>query len=349
MIASRRHFLRAASATAAAPLFPNIVTANKSGTKPVVIGEGAHQYECHHGWGQVPEHIQWADTHGVAVDNEGLVYVKHRGAGKEPIDTIAVFEGGSGKFVRSFGKAYWGGGHGIDLRQEGNAQFLYLSDTRHGLVAKTTLKGEQLWAKSFPEMSGFYHKKKRFSPTNIAFAPDGGFYVADGYGSNYIHQYDKEAQWVRSWGGTGSRPGTMKTPHGLWLDDRPGREPSLAVADRANARIQYFSLDGKHLSFLEGLSFPADIDIRGDVMLVPDLHARITLFDNQNNVISHLGYSEDWTKKALGNKFEMRRKPEMWEAGRFIHPHDACFDHEGNIYVTEWVATGRVSFLKKVS
>ncbi|HVJ69698.1 MAG TPA: hypothetical protein VM510_17100, partial [Caulifigura sp.] len=29
-------------------------------------------------------------------------------------------------------------------------------------------------------------------------------------------------------------------------------------------------------------------------------------------------------------------------------PHDACFDPQGNIYVAEWVATGRVSKLKRV-
>jgi len=28
-------------------------------------------------------------------------------------------------------------------------------------------------------------------------------------------------------------------------------------------------------------------------------------------------------------------------AGKFVHPHDACFDKDGNIYVVEWVSTGR--------
>jgi len=44
-----------------------------------------------------------------------------------------------------------------------------------------------------------------------------------------------------------------------------------------------------------------------------------------------------------------RGKPETWVAGKFVHPHDACFDNDGNIIVAEWVATGRVSRLKKVS
>ncbi|MBC7853583.1 MAG: hypothetical protein IAF94_09115, partial [Pirellulaceae bacterium] len=45
---------------------------------------------------------------------------------------------------------------------------------------------------------------------------------------------------------------------------------------------------------------------------------------------------------------KMREQPATWESGRFVHPHDACFDKEGNIFVVEWVLTGRVSLLKKV-
>jgi hypothetical protein len=143
----------------------------------------------------------------------------------------------------------------------------------------------------------------------------------------------------------------MKTPHGLWLDNRPGREPSLVVADRANARLQYFTFDGKHLSFNTDVSFPAHFDLRGEVMLVPDLHARVTLFDKDNKVITHLGYDPEWTKKVLekvDNAFKLRTEPGQWVNGKFLHPHDACFDKAGNIFVVEWVPTGRVSFLRHV-
>ena len=102
-----------------------------------------------------------------------------------------------------------------------------------------------------------------------------------------------------------------------------------------------------------GLSYPAHLDLRGDVMLCPDLHARVTLFDKENKVIAHLGFNQEWTDKVLNKGgqggFIMRTKPETWEDGRFIHPHDACFDKEGNIFVVEWVSTGRVTKLRKVS
>ena len=41
--------------------------------------------------------------------------------------------------------------------------------------------------------------------------------------------------------------------------------------------------------------------------------------------------------------------PTRWQAGKFIHPHDACFDKDGNIFVVEWVATGRVTKLRHLS
>ena len=348
-IDSRRTFLKTAGATVAGSFFaPAILgAADKAGTKPPLVGEDAFQYEVTHGWGGTPKHIKWGETHGVCVDETGLIYIKHRSRAKTPQDAIVVYDA-DGKFVRSFGKEYHGGGHGIDVRKEGNEEFLYLSDVKHGIVAKTSLTGEVVWKIGRPEAPAHYQDtKRRYSPTNIAFAPDGGFYVGDGYGSHYIHKYTSDGKPEFFWGGSGTEAGKMKTPHGMWLDTRDGT-PKIAVCDRANHRLQYFSLDSKHLGFVNTVSFPADIDIQGDIMLVSDLHARVTLFDKQNQVITHLGYDQDWTNRVLDG-FKIRTQPKQWEAGRFVHPHDACFDQAGNIFVTEWVSTGRISKLKKVS
>lgn len=344
----RRAFLKQSAATAsllAAGAGPNILHADKAGTKNAVMGQGDYRYECLHDWGQLPDSIKWQTTHGVAIDAAGLIYIKHLGYGNTPLDTIVVFDK-DGKFVRSFGKEYHQGGHGIDIRKDGNEEFLYLSDIFNRQVIKTNLKGEVVWKLDYPKEAKVYEKKEQYRPTNVAFAPDGGFYVGDGYGSNYIHQYDKDARWVRTWGGTGTEPGKMKTPHGLWLDNRPGREVSLVVADRANARLQYFTLDGKHIGFVNDFLFPAHFDIRGEVLLVPDLHARVTLLDKANKPIVHLGDDAEWRKKVLDG-FKMRGQPKEWLPGKFIHPHDACFDKDGNIFVVEWVQTGRVTLLKR--
>jgi hypothetical protein len=271
------------------------------------------------------------------------------------MDTVVVFDP-TGKYFRSFGKEYFYGGHGIDLRKEGSEEFLYLSNNapregprkgQHGDVIKTTLQGEVVWKKlGPPPETDVYEGNKPYSPTNIAFAPDGGFYVADGYGSHYIHQYDRDARYVRTWGGAGMEPGKLQTPHGLWLDDRPGREPALVVADRANARLQYFTLDGRHQGFVYDMLLPAHFDIRGDVLLVPDLQARVTLLDRDNEPIVHLGDDLAWRKEV--KKLKIRTDPRQWRPGKFVHPHDACFDKDGNIFVVEWVDSGRITLLRQV-
>jgi len=347
----RRQFLKTAGAAvgslAAAPMF--LHATDKAGSKTPVVGKGEFTYECHHNWGELPDSVQWGDTHGVTVDANGLIYVKHRNHGRKKMDSIVVFDP-KGKYVRSFGKTYHGAGHGIDLRKEGGEEFLYLSCIQMGIVVKTNLKGEEVWRIGRPTKPEHYkNKKARYSPTNLAFAPDGGIYVGDGYGSHFVHQYDAKNNLVRTFGGRGTGKGQLRTPHGIWLDDRPGRKPSLVVADRANARLQYFTLDGKHLGYVKEVSFPADIDIRGEIMLVPDLHARVTLFDKHNKVITHLGYDPAWTKQVLANRLALRRDPKKYRPGKFVHPHDACFDKHGNIFVAEWVPRGRVTFLKKVA
>jgi len=122
------------------------------------------------------------------------------------------------------------------------------------------------------------------------------------------------------------------------------------VCDRANFRLQWFDLNGNFLKASkpsEMVLFPANIDTRGEVMLEPDLHARVSLFGKDNQPLVHLGEDAEWRKKVLDG-FKVRQKPQTCPAGKFIHPHDACFDKDGNIFVVEWVATGRVTLLKRV-
>ena len=114
-----------------------------------------------------------------------------------------------------------------------------------------------------------------------------------------------------------------------------------------NGRLQWFTLDGEHLETLDGFMLPANVDTFGELMLVPELQARVTLLDGKNKVVAQLGDDAAWGTEVM--KREVRKHPAQWPDGKFIHPHDACFDAHGNIFVCEWVATGRVSKLRKVS
>jgi hypothetical protein len=344
---SRRDFNKVVAAGLAASIAPAAVLADdKAGARLPVLGSGAHAYEAIHGWGQLPEHIRWGDTHGVCFDQQGLVYITHQSTAPQPMDAIVVFDP-QGKYVRSFGKEFHGGGHGLAIRKEGSEEFLYVCDIKNRRVAKVSLRGRMVWTRDYPQESGVYKRAEEYCPTNVAFAPDGGFYVGDGYGSSYIHQYDKDAKWVRTWGGAGSEPGKLRCPHGLWFDDRPGRTPALVVADRANSRLQYFTPDGQHQGFTPGLPHPCYFSIRGDLLLVPDLHSRVTILDRDNKPLVHLGYDAAWTQRVQSEG--LRNKPDQWQPGRFVHPHHAAFDPEGNIFVVEWVPIGRVTKLRHVS
>lgn len=357
--ATRRTFLKAAAAVAVGPAVgPFIHAADKSGSKLPVIGSGQYMYECHHDWGManLPAGAHYGNaSHGVAIDDAGFIYITHYG---DP-GSIFVFDP-EARFVKALGdfhqlpdgdaKTRSGRGHGIDIRKEGGDEFLYLSASDTALdFVKMDLKGELVWRKGRAELhadSGRYAPEAAYRPTNTSFAPDGGYFLGDGYGSNLIHQYDHLDRYVRTIGGTGTEDGQFRTPHGQWLDDRDGI-PKLVVADRANERLQWFDMDGRHLKSLGGFLFPADIDTQGDLLLVPDLHCRVTLLDKDNQVLVHLGDDPEWRKVALEG-FKMRGQRDQWQPGKFVHPHDACFDRDGNIFVAEWVSTGRVTKLRKV-
>jgi hypothetical protein len=181
-------------------------------------------------------------------------------------------------------------------------------------------------------------------PTNFAFLDDGGFLLADGYGAFKIHRYDKDAKWVSCFGGAGAGEGTFDTAHGLWVDRRPGRTPSIVVTDRAHNTLQYFTMDGVYLETLSGYGLPANVDTWQNLMLVPELKARVTLLDEKNQVVARLGAAVD----RLGEVKDLRSRPDQWMDGQFIHPHDACFAANGDIFVAEWVGTGRITRLIRV-
>jgi hypothetical protein len=313
VVTGRRQFLRAGVAVAAAGVAaPMVLAESKAEPALAVVGEGAFRYECHHGWGQLPEKAGYGGaSHGIALDAAGLIYISHQGSP----GTVFVFDP-QGKFIRSFGQEFKGEGHGIDIRKEGSEEFVYLAPSGAQYpFAKTNLKGEIVWTKSKADIGKdmaaagdkrAYGEKSRYRPTNCSFRPDGGYYLGEGYGSSLIHEYDKNDKYVRTLGGEGKNDGQFSTPHGQC------------------------------------------IDVQGEIMLVPDLHCRITLLDKDNKPVAQLGDDPQWRAQALAG-FKMRGQRDQWKPGRFIHPHDAKFLPNGDILVAEWVVGGRVTLLRKLA
>jgi len=317
---------------------------NKSGSAKPIVGTGDHTYEVTHDWGELPADIKYGNTHGVCEDGQGRIYVHHTvNAASESHDTMVVFDP-NGKFVKSWGAEFRGGAHGLKIQREGNQEFLYLCDTKRAVVVKSTLDGEEVFMLGYPSMAEPYsHGYIKYSPTNLAIAPDGDIYVGDGYGSSYINQYDAAGNYIRTFGGKGPEIGKLDCPHGLMVDTRT--KPMLVVADRGNHRIQRFSFDGTPIDTISGTNLPCHFNVfrNGDVV-VPDLGARVTLFDKNNQVIEHLG---DDSQSKWSETRKLSR--DHFTPGKFVCPHSACFDHAGNIFVVEWVEVGRVTKLRHVS
>ncbi|MBL8813675.1 MAG: hypothetical protein JNM43_26145 [Planctomycetaceae bacterium] len=355
MSVARRSVLKSAVIGAGLFVAPRLSRASGS-RRETVIGTGDYQYRVNHAFAQLPDKYTWQTTHNVALDSAQNLYVIHEGRrDQKDHPSIFVFDP-SGKFIRAFGAQFQGGGHGIEVRKEGNQEFLYVAAYQQvKAFAKLTLNGEIVWYKKAPMESGLYAdgeststepswNRKGFLPTNFAFLDDGGFLLADGYGTFAIHRFDKDGNWKSCFGGAGEGKGTFNTAHGLWIDNRPGREPSIVVTDRAHNTLQIFSMDGVYKETISGFGLPANIDTLNNLMLVPELKACVSILNEKNEVVAQLGRAVE----RLDQVKDLRGQPAQWQDGQFVHPHDACFAPNGDIFVAEWVATGRITKLEKV-
>jgi DNA-binding beta-propeller fold protein YncE len=80
-------------------------------------------------------------------------------------------------------------------------------------------------------------------PTDIAWLPDGTFFVSDGYDNARVVKFDKTGRYLLSWGTKGSGPGQFNLVHGVTVG--PDRE--VWVVDRDNNRVQVFDENGRFL------------------------------------------------------------------------------------------------------
>ena len=340
--ADRRTFLAAALAAGVGPSAFGRSTIAKGiqASEMPILGTGDHRYVCEHDWLTAPEGIVFGDTHGLAQDASGRIYVAHTvGAGATVRDAVCVYES-DGRFLKSWGAEYAGGAHGLDLRHEPDGERLYHCDTRRREVVKTTLDGRAVWTAGCPLESGVYTEAGQWCPTNVAFLPDGDLLVADGYGRSFVHRYGSDGTWKSVFLKPGTDPGTVSCPHGLWIDER-GDDPRVVVADRRNRRIQVFDLEGTPMSVHQkGVRRPCDVDFHEGLMLVPDLESVVTLYDEAYEPVVMLGD---------GHPTDLRGKPrDDFQSGRFVHPHDAIFLRDGSILVAEWVPIGRITRLSPV-
>jgi hypothetical protein len=279
-----------------------------------------------------PDNKLLGPTHGgAAIDRAGNVYIStdtERG--------ILVF-GKDGKYLRNFGP---GQIHGLHLQRERDGEYLYAARPSFHEVLKIKTDGTTAWKMGYPEESKIYTKAEEYAPTNMVALPDGTIFVADGYGKNWIHKYDKDRKYIKSFGGPGASPaeeGKFNRCHGLATDLR-GPKPLLVVCNRESGRVEHWDTDGNFIKVLQrGLRMPAAAHVAGDYIAIAELQGRVTILGKDNSIALQVG-----DNPTEGQRANFGLEPAKWTEGICNSPHAVSFDRAGNLVVAEWSQFGRV-------
>lgn len=332
----RRSFIRKTAALSSGVLITkNLFSMNKPAK---TYGHNGMKYAQEEGWGVLDANrYPVKDCHEMVQDKRGRIILLTN----ETRNNILVYSQ-SGKLKDSWGHDF-PGAHGLTLTREGGEEFFFITDTERHQVFKTTTSGKVLLTIDYPAETGLYEKKEQFVPTETTIGPDGDFYIADGYGLQYVLRYDHQGKLKGSFGGRGEGDAHLDNAHGICVDSRQG-SPTLLVTDRTRCCFKRFSLDGKLLEVIQlpGACVCRPV-IKGEhlyaaVLRSPDLKHEnsgfVTILDKNNKVVSNIGGTEPVYREG-------QLQPMRQEVPLFKHPHDVCVDDDENIYVAQW-ASGKV-------
>jgi streptogramin lyase len=210
---------------------------------------------------KLPAGLNFGEVSGVAVNSKGHVFVFTRsnsasGPAYAPAAAQLLEFGPNGEFVREIGKGLyaWSFAHTVRIDRNDN---IWAVDKGSDMIIRFTPEGRVVWvfgrrsesaddeakpwehvSPPLPPVNGRFRQ-----PTDIAWDSEGNSYITDGYVNSRVAKYDKNGDWVKSWGEFGTGPGQFRTPHAIAID----RNNNVYVGDRANRRVQVFDTDGKFL------------------------------------------------------------------------------------------------------
>jgi DNA-binding beta-propeller fold protein YncE len=331
----RRKFIQnSAGVTASFFIAKDLFAVNKG----PVYGHNNMKYTLDTKWGTLDAaKFPVNDCHEMVQDKKGRIILLTN----ETKNNILIYNK-SGKLLDSWGHDF-PGGHGLTLADENGTQFLYITDTAKHQVYKTTMDGKILLTIDVPMEAGIYKNAKEFVPTEVAVDPNGDFFIADGYGSQYILHYDNNGKLKGYFGGRGKGDEYLDNAHGIVVDRRSG-SPTLLVTDRTRNCFKRFSMDGKLKEIIElPGAFVCRPVIKNDYLYaavfrsakIDNVGSGFTIIlDKNNKLVSNIGGSEPVYKDGKLQTLSQSEKI-------FVHPHDVCVDDDENLYVAQW-ASGKV-------
>ena len=223
---------------------------------------------------KLPADMNLGEAAGVAVNSKGHVFVFHRGNTNGPAFGATAAQllefDQTGKFVREIGRNLYAFSYAHTVRIDRDDN-IWTVDKGSDMVVKFNPAGKvQMvfgrkkeasdeavpWTRVTPPRP---HVDGNFrQPTDVTWDPQGNAYISDGYINSRVAKYDKNGDWVKSWGEKGTKQGEFDTPHSITSDARG----NVYVADRGNRRIQVFDPDGKFLRAISVVDVPVPSDAR---------------------------------------------------------------------------------------
>lgn len=331
----RRKFIKHSTVFSASFFIAKDLLAKAKGP---VYGHNNMRYVLDNKWGQLnPLQHPVNDCHEMVQDAKGRIILLTN----ETKNNILIYNK-SGKLLDSWGHEF-PGGHGLSLAKENGKEFLFITDTNRHQVYKTTLAGKILMTIDCPMETGLYKKKEEFVPTETAVADNGEFFIADGYGLQYVFHYSPDGKLLSYFGGRGTETKHLDNAHGVCIDTRNGGS-SLLVTDRTRNCFKRFDMQGnlKEVIQLPGACVCRPV-IKNDylyaaVLRSPNLEKGgtgfTTILDKNNVVISNIGGTAPVYKEGILQPMGQSEKI-------LLNPHDVCVDDDENLYVAQW-ASGKV-------
>jgi hypothetical protein len=117
------------------------------------------------------------------------------------------------------------GPHHIKISPYDPEKHVWIIDDDLQQVLKFTNHGEKLVMTIGERLVSANDSSHFGRPTDIAWLPDGTFFVSDGYINTRVLKFDKDGKFLMTWGTPGSGPGQFKSPvHAVGYSYREGSE-----------------------------------------------------------------------------------------------------------------------------
>lgn len=303
----------------------------------ILLPARAAEWKVTADWLKLPEgRPTLGNQHGdIAISSKGEAYVSTM----DPKAGVQVY-GPDGKWLRNLPDAP-ADFHGFVIKKQADGEFIYGPRLGGGNILKLTLEGKvvlDIPSSVIPEDFKAKTKdgKSRVAMTGMDVAPNGDWFVTDGYASSYVHHFDKTGKYIKSFGGK-KAPYNFTTLHKIAVDTRfsPVR---IICCDREAMRVVHLSTDGEFLGVVaKDMLNPAAIAVQGDYALVGEIKGAVSVLDKEGKLVARLGLNT--TPGETGNN---NLEPAKWRPGFVTAPHGVAFNAAGDIFVSEYNKFGRV-------